>query len=490
MRGRGTIGGWIFLRLLAIVHGVALASFLRQWRGLVGPAGILPAGPWFAAVHAQLGGAALWRLPSLCWWLGTGSALPGLAIAGLGAALLLFAGIAPGACLVFLWADTLSLMAAGQVFYGFQWDALLVETTLLAGFAAPWSLRPGWRLWEAPGLARALLGWLLFRLMLLSGLVKLLSGDPTWRNLTALEYHFQTQPLPTPLAWYAHHLPAGLLQAACLAMFAIELGAPLCLAAGRRARRVGALAIIFLQAVIALTGNYTYFNLLTAALAIVFVDDAFWLGLARPLVSAARWTRWADAVQAAPQAATGRILRGFAAVALVATSFEAAAAVSSRIANWPATGLVLGRTAPFHTFNSYGLFAVMTTERPELIFEGSDDGIDWRPYGLPHKPGALDRRPDFVAPGQPRLDWQLWFAALGPPEENPWVGRVAEALLRGEPDVLALFADNPFPDRPPHSIRVVRYLYTFSSPEDRRATGHWWERVFDEFYLGPVSLSP
>lgn len=489
MARRWALGGWIFLRLLAVIHLIAFVSFLHQWRGLVGPEGILPAPALFAAVHARFGFAGWWKLPSPCWWVGAQGALPILAWIGVAAAALLFFGIAPGPCLLVLWADYLSLVGAGQVFYEFQWDALLLETTLIAVFLAPWRLRAGWRLADPPRLGRWLAWWLLFRLMLLSGIVKLTSGDPTWRDLTALYVHFHTQPLPTPVAWYADHLPHAVLRVACLVMFAIELIAPWGLWAGRRARRSAAVAILFFQAIIELTGNYTYFNLLTAALCLLALDDAFWLALAGALFPQAWADRLRGAADAAPACPSGPALKGFACLAVVVTAIQALAGFPPGVAGSAAADWVMEVADPFRSFNSYGLFASMTTDRPELIFEGSDDGRDWRPYAFPHKPGNLYARPQFVAPGQPRLDWQLWFAALEPPEASPWVDSLVVALLRGNPTVLALIAQNPFPEHPPRYIRVIRYLYTFSTPADRRASGRWWSRVFDEFYLGPVSLA-
>jgi len=221
-----SLSSWLFLRILAVIHLIAFVSFWTQAPGLIGPHGLLPAARLFAYVHQHLGWSRYWQLPSLCWWLGTGAALPALCAAGIVLALLLFAGIAPALCLALLWLDYLSLACAGQIFFDFQWDALLLETTLLAIFLAPWSLRPGWRRTEPAALGRGLLVWLLFRLMLLSGLVKLTSGDPQWRHFTALAFHYQTQPLPTALAWYAQQLPLRVQWLCCAIMFAIELLVP------------------------------------------------------------------------------------------------------------------------------------------------------------------------------------------------------------------------------------------------------------------------
>ena len=267
---------WLFLRLLAVVHLIAFVSFWMQLEGLVGEHGILPATRYFAAVHEQLGRAAYGQLPSLCWAFGAGKFLHVLCAGGVACSLLLFAGIAPAVCLALLWAAYLSLNAAGQDFFNFQWDALLLETTLLAIFVAPWSLWPRWRLHEPPRLARWLVWWLLFRLMFLAGVVKLASGDPTWRDLSALTFHYETQPLPTPLAWYAHQAPAWWQRAECAGMFAIELVVPFFLFAPRALRHNAALLLAAFMGAIALTGNYTFFNLLAIALCLFCLDDAWW----------------------------------------------------------------------------------------------------------------------------------------------------------------------------------------------------------------------
>ncbi len=232
-RDRFAFAAWLFLRLLALIHLIAFASFWMQYPGLVGPHGLLPAQLYFNAAREQLGPGGWLQLPSLCWFFGAEGFLTVLCLAGIICSLLLFAGFAPAPCLALLWAAYLSLVGAGQVFYGYQWDALLLETTLLAVFLAPWSLLPLWQRTEPPPVARWLLWWLLFRLMFLSGAVKLASGDPAWRNLTALVFHYQTQPLPTPIAWYVHQLPLWFQRLSCGIMFFIELAVPFLLLRAR-----------------------------------------------------------------------------------------------------------------------------------------------------------------------------------------------------------------------------------------------------------------
>src|ERR1700678_961657 len=249
-------GAHLFVCALAVAHAAAFAAFWVQARGLVGPLGILPAGQFFAAAHSQIGNRAWYDVPSLCWVFGSGRFIDVLCALGIALSVLLFFRVARAACLALLWVSYLSLMSAGQIFFDFQWDTLLLESTLVAILVVPWTLRRARRDYDPPALARYVVWWLLFRLMFLSGVVKLASGDPTWRHLTALTFHYQTQPLPTALAWYASQLPAWFQRGSCAVMFAIELGAPLCLPGPRRLRHSAALALIFLQVVIALTGNY------------------------------------------------------------------------------------------------------------------------------------------------------------------------------------------------------------------------------------------
>ena len=476
-------GARLFVCAVAMAHAVSFASFWAQADGLVGPSGILPASQYFALAREQLGRQAWYEIPSLCWVFGTGAFIKVLCAIGIALSVLVLLGYAEAVCLALMWAAFLSLSSAGQIFFDFQWDSLLLECTLVAVFMVPWTLRRARAAYDAPHLARYLAWWLLFRLMFLSGLVKLASGDPTWRHLTALTFHYQTQPLPTAVAWYAQKLPAWFQVASCAVMFAIELLGPLLIPAPRRFRHGAALALIALQLVIALTGNYAYFNLLSIGLCLTCLDDAWWRsvhwGVAEPAGG--------QPAQAARFKATA--VRWFAALAVGVTFFETAASLSPGAASSPIVRAVGEVVDPLRSFNNYGLFAVMTTERPELVIEGSDDRREWREYALPYKPGALSRRPAWVAPHQPRLDWQLWFAALGPPGANRWVGTLCEKILQGDEAVLGLFSRNPFPGHPPQFIRVVRYSYEFTSASERKSTGNWWRRTPLDFYIPAVALT-
>ncbi len=469
----------VFLRVLAVVYFSAFLSFWWQLNGLVGPGGILPAQAWLDAVAQQTPGA-WWRLPTLCWIFGAGIFLHLLCGGGLLLSALLFLRRAQAPCLLLLWLGYLSLCGAGQVFLGYQWDNLLLETGLLAVLLAPWRVRPGPRA-EPPASARWLLGWLLLRLMFLSAWVKLTSGDPTWSGLTALTYHYQTQPLPTWLAWHAHHLPLWFQQASCLGMFIIEFVAPFLLFGPRRLRLAAVASLVALQTAIALTGNYTFFNLLTIALCLLRLDDRAWAQLFRfhPAPTAAR-----AAVPAWRQHSRQLMFS-----ALLAASVLVTLPALFRGWSWPDWyGAAYQAVSAIRSVNSYGLFAVMTTRRPEIIIEGSRDGRTWAAYEFKWKPGDLRRRPGFVAPYQPRLDWQLWFAALAYPRYEAWINPFFRQLAANAPAVTGLLAHNPFAAEAPHYLRAVLYEYEFTTPEERARTGEWWKRTSPAYYLPPTRV--
>ena len=345
-----------------------------------------------------------------------------------------------------------------------------------------------------------LLRLLLFKLMFSSGCVKLLSGDPNWRNLTALTFHYQTQPLPTWIGWYAHQLPLWFQKVSCAGMFAIELGAPFLIFAPRRLRFCGGAAIAFLQILILLTGNYTFFNWLTLALCLLLLDDfalAKFVPAQNVRLSAVRSARRTRRTRPSRCSAlrSCRWPRGHHRSARGRGDRHLLLSNGAPVRR--TTGLVVCRwrsrmpgSQPFRTFNGYGLFAVMTTERREIIVEGSNDGVNWLPYEFKYKPGDVNRRPAFVAPHQPRLDWQMWFAALGNYRQNPWFVNFCVRLLQGSPEVLALAGRKiRFPDHPPRYIRAEFYDYRFTNFAERRATGAWWKRERLGEYLPPISLS-
>jgi len=452
-----------FLRSLGAIYLVAFFSLLVQESGLIGARGILPAARFMNAVRETYGASASLRLPTI-FLLGSGDTLLKVAcIAGAIGAVAIILGVARRAALVTAFVLYLSLVHASQTFLSFQWDYLLLET----GFAAIFLLPVFSRVW--------IFRWLLFRLMLFSGTAKLLSHDRAWRNFTALEYHYQTQPLPTRFAWYFHQFPADVQKFSCLFVFFVELVVPFLMFAPRRVRFFAATMTVSLQVLIFITGNYAFFNPLAVALCVLLYDDAAFL---RAHEAAPR-----DTKTAASSRAVTVVLICFI---MLVSGFQLLETFSGAIPG-PAAA-VLGWTAPFGVVNTYGLFAVMTTSRPEIIVEGSNDGQTWLEYEFKYKPGDLKRAPVWVQPHQPRLDWQMWFAALSSYQAQPWFVNFAVRLLEGSPDVLALIAKNPFPSAPPRYVRARVYDYKFTNFAERRATGDWWRRELKGEYLPVVSL--
>lgn len=469
----------VFLRLLGVVYLIAFWSAWSQVPGLVGRAGILPAEEFLQAVAQRLGPERYWRVPTLCWWIGASdNLLSGLCAGGLVVSILLVLGIAQAPCLLALWAIYLSFVSVGQDFFSFQWDTLLLETGLLAVFVAPWRLR-SWRGPEhhPPTAFVWLLRLLLFKLMFLSGATKLSYGDAMWHDLSALTYHYETQPLPTWIGWYAHQLPRWLQQVCCAIMFSIELVLPLFVFGPRRLKQIAFWGFLILQVLIGLTGNYNFFNILTVALGFLLLDDAMLSrGPVTPALPAARRPAWR------------RAAIGVTAIFIVTVSAaEFCQELTGRDVS-PGVSRALSYVRPFRSINGYGLFRVMTTTRPEIILEGSDDGRTWIEYEFQFKPGDLKRAPGFIEPHQPRLDWQMWFAALAAPRYPAWFARFALRLLEGSPAVTGLLAKTPYPDRPPRYLRAVLYQYHFTTRAERAATGEWWKRERQGIYLPPISL--
>lgn len=477
---------WVFLRLIGAIYLVAIASWWVQMDGLIGRHGILPAEQFLRTLAERGDRARYWQVPTLCWLDPSDEFRHWLCGAGVVLSILVIVGVAPGPCLLALWAIYLSLCSVGSVFLQYQWDILLLEAGFLAACFAPWRLLPSLSRERAPSMILLwLLRWLLFRLMFLSGVVKLASGDATWRELSALTYHYETQPLPTWIGWYAHQLPVWWHTVSTVVLFAIELAVPFLIFTGRLGRNVAAASFAALMLLIALTGNYCFFNLLTIALCVPLVDDDFWERFV-PRAFITR-VRWAATQRRAPRWRPW--LHGGLAVLVLGLSLSSMAAQLVGVDALPRPAqLALAWASPFRSVNSYGLFSVMTTTRPEIVVEGSHDREVWQAYAFKWKPGELTRRPAFVAPHQPRLDWQMWFAALGDYRANPWFLNFLARLLTGAPEVLDLLAKNPFPESPPRYVRAVLYEYHFTDAATRKATGAWWRREPKGFYCPELSL--
>ncbi|HWM23869.1 MAG TPA: lipase maturation factor family protein [Chthoniobacterales bacterium] len=487
-----------FLRSLGCVYLIAFLSLWMQVDGLIGEKGILPVAEFLPAARAHLGGNAPFVLPTLCWLNASNAFLHFLCGAGAVLSVLLIAGFLPVISLVLLFVSYLSLTIAGQTFLSFQWDILLLETGFLAIFFAPFRWRPGEKR-DKPfsPLGHFLLKLLLFKLMLMSGVVKLTSGDDSWWNLTALDYHYWTQPLPTVFGWWAHQAPASFGKLSTFFVLFVECVVPFFIWAPRRVRHLACALFVMLQLLIALTGNYCFFNLLTIALCLLLIDDAAWprkrssVGRDSVEPSYLALSGSSGSTESRPTVwAYGRRICAIS-VLLVLLPLNAMlifSAFKPRTA-WPRPIAMLGGwVAPFHIVNGYGLFRVMTKSRPEIILEGSADGIDWLPYEFRWKPGDLNQPPHWVAPHQPRLDWQMWFAALGTYRQNPWFVGLTRQLLGNNPEVTRLLGHNPFPDKPPLYVRSTVYDYHFTTLTEHRATGAWWKREIRREYLPPVSL--
>jgi len=448
---------WLFLRVLAAIYCIAFASFGVQATGLIGERGILPLGRYLQAISQNFGMQGYWMMPSVFWIAHGDVFLRLVCIIGAAISAVLLFGYFERTCLICLFVLYLSLCSAGQDFMSFQWDMLLLESGFLAIFLG------------SSKLVVFLFRWLLFRLTFLSGAVKLLSHDRAWSGLSALRFHYWTQPLPTPIAWYMNQLPPALQRFSTAAVLCIELAIPFLIFAPRRWRFFGAAAMLFLQVLIFLTGNYTFFNLLTMALCLFLFDDGALSKLRLRL----------RAVRCPPI-----FTRGAAVLILFLSALELWGVFSDSTA----MNSVLRLTAPFGIVNTYGLFAVMTTARPEIIVQGSNDGINWLDYEFKYKPGDPRTPPHWVAPHQPRLDWQMWFAALSSFRNAPWFENFMVRLLQGSPEVLELVGKNPFPGAAPKYVRALLFNYQFTDFASRRKTGAWWVHTPRGLYFPQISL--
>ena len=511
---------WIFLRALGLIYFSAFYSLVFQIRGLIGAEGILPSNEFLAAVAHQFGPARFWFAPTLLW-ISTGPhMLTAICWVGMIASLLLAVNVWPRGMLLLCFVCFLSFVSAAQDFSGYQSDGMLLEAGFISLFFAP----PG--LW--PGLGRAsppsrgslfLLQWEWFRIYFESGMVKLASGDPEWRNFTAMDEYYQNGPLPTWIGWYVQHLPHGFHAFATGATLVLELGLVFMLFLPRRWRIVCFFIVTAWQVPVILTANYTFLNYLVLVLGFLLLDDRFllrvmpqrWKGFLSPQPGgtppqAVQHLESVDlpaptAQEAEPQnggTRSPRPVHSFRAFRLALTSvmlfwiFYATTVqmIWIVVPRLPLPTSPVAALDPFRIANRYGLFAVMTRARYEIEFQGSNDGETWVAYPFRYKPQNPDKRPGIYAPYQPRFEWNLWFASLGSWRDNLIVPSAEERLLAGAPDVLALFAGNPFPDRPPKQVRAVLWRYWFTTLADKDATGRWWNRQLIGLYAPVLERLP
>jgi hypothetical protein len=442
----------LFQRALAGVYLVAFVAAARQFRPLMGERGLLP-------VPVHLRRVSFKEAPSLFRWhysdgffaavAWAGAALSAAVAAGAADAVPL--GVATGMWAV-LWVLYLSIVNVGQLWYGFGWESLLLETGFLAVFLGNENTAP-------PVLVLWLLRWLLFRVEFGAGLIKW-RGDTCWRDLTCLYYHHETQPMPGPLSWYFHHLPRRVHRMETAANHVTQLIVPFALFAPQPAAGVAAAVMIVTQLWLVLSGNFAWLNWLTIVLALPALDTP---GLT------------------APRHHPGTPL-WFAGLVCAVTALVAV------LSWWPVRNLLSSRQqmnrsfTSLHLVNTYGAFGSVTRNRYEIVLEGTEDAVDgpatvWHEYEFPGKPGAPGRLPRQFAPYHLRLDWLMWFAALSPAYAGAWFPRLVDRLLEGDEATLGLLRHNPFPGTPPARVRALVYRYRFTTRQERRETGDWWHRT-------------
>ena len=462
---------FLILRLLGAVYAVAFLVAINQIIPLIGEHGLLPIGNYLKQVSATLGstGAGFARLPSLFWFWHSDMALLTVSWIGFILSLVVVAGYANAPLLGVLWALYLSIVHLGQDWYGYGWEIQLTETGFLAIFLCPLvDMRPFPK--RPPPLAVIILfRWLIFRIMLGSGLIKI-RGDETWRNGTVLFYHFETQPIPGPLSRWFHFLPRILLKAGVWFNWLAELAAPWCVFWPHVARHIAGVIIILFQVALILSGNLAFLNWLTIIPALACMDDSFWARiLPRALVRRAEQAA-NNAEPSKPMITTAWIIAGI--VALLSIQPAANLFSTNQVMN--------GSYDPLELVNTYGAFGSVGQARTNVVFEGTADDTTggkavWKPYIYRYLPTLPQQAPPQIAPYQPHLDWQMWFAAMSTPDQYPWIYNLVYKLLHNDPGAVSLFAGNPFPGKPPRFIRATLYRYQFAKPGNPQ--GLYWNRT-------------
>jgi hypothetical protein len=470
---------FVLLRLLALVYFTGFLILVRQQTPLIGHDGLLPAAAFLDRVQEAAGSRldAVRTLPTLFWLGHSDAALHAAAWTGLVLAAAALLGATNALLQLALWALYLSFVQIGQLFYGYGWETQLCETGFLAIFLCPLGSIGPFPPSSPPVAVVWLFRWLIVRIMVGAGLIKL-RGDPCWRDLTCLVYHYETQPVPNPMSWVLNALPRWFHVGGTLFNHVVELGAPFLVPGPRRLRLVAGILFVTFQVTLIASGNLSFLNWLTIVPALACFDDA----------ALARWAPRPLRARVAMAVPASRLHHGvaWALVVLVAV-----------LSINPVRNLLSPRQAmnrsfdPLHLVNTYGAFGSVGRERDEIILEGTADaqpGPDtrWLPYELPCKPGDVARRPCAISPYHYRLDWQMWFAAMSSVGREPWLVHLVAKLLHGDPDPKVLLAHDPFPDTPPRWIRAELYRYTFTRPGD--GSSAWWRRTRIETWMRPVSL--
>jgi hypothetical protein len=491
---------WLWLRALAAIYFSAFFSLLFQVKGLIGQNGILPAGETLAGIAQAAGHNRFWIAPSLFWISSSTHFIVAVTWIGLLASIAVFLNLWPRASLLLCWICFLAFVSAAGDFSSYQSDGMLLEAGFISMFLAPPGLRPGLGAAHPPiRLSLWLLQWEWFRIYFESGLVKWLSGDIQWRHLTAMDEYYQNSPLPSWIGWYVQHLPHGFQKATAAGTLLMEFFVVLLFffpkkwPAGRIVRVALFVIVTLWEIPVILTGNYAFLNYIVLSLAILLLDDrtlASWIPARyRGKLSLPRAEDEPSAIE--HESSTKHALHALKLTISTLLLTIIAYDTSFELLNIVMPGLPLPSAPvaildPFRIANQYGLFAIMTTGRYEIEFQGSNDGQNWTAYPFQYKPQALNERPGIYAPYQPRFDWNLWFASLGDWQQYEIVPLTEERLLDNDADVLTLFRGNPFAQAPPKYVRAVLWQYWFTSMAEKRATGNWWKRQLLGLYAPVV----
>ena len=459
---------FVILRLLGFVYAIAFLVAANQLVPLIGEHGLTPATHFLNEIQAQLGSesAGMLRVPTLFWFGISDNALTIFSWVGFALSIVVLCGYANAILLTVLWAMYMSIVHIGQIWYGYGWEIQLLETGFLSIFLCPLLDGRPFPKSRPPILVIWLFRWLGFRIMFGAGLIKL-RGDPCWRNLTCLYYHYETQPNPNPISRYLHVAPLWFHKFEVLWNHFVELIVPWFSFGPRMARHIAGVLLVTFQIFLIISGNLSFLNYLTIIPFLACFDDSF---LARllpvPIVRRAQ--------QAAQNSQPSRVNDRIAVALTIVVIWLSIPTVLNL-----ASGRQLMNYSydPFDLVNTYGAFGTVGRERDEIIFEGTDDELitgdtKWKEYEFKAKPGDPNRRPPFVAPYQPRIDWQIWFAAMSSPSEYPWTLHFVWRLLHNDRGTLSLIANNPFPDAPPRYIRAQLYRYQFAPIGDKA----WWKR--------------
>ena len=507
---------WIFLRLIAAIYFSAFFPLLFQIKSLNGPSGILPTQRFLLDVQGGLGPLRYWYAPTLFWLSSSSSMMMAVIWLGLAASVAALFNLWPRLSFFVCFVCFLSFVSAAQAFSSYQSDSMLLEAGFLVLFLAPRGVMPGLGVASPPSRASFfLLQWEWFRIYFESGIVKLLSGEVQWRNFTAMDEYYQNGPLPTWIGWYVEHLPHWFHAATVAATLGMELAVVWMLFLPRRARFICFCIVTPWEIGVIFTANYTFLNYLVLALGFLLLDDRSLRRLlprrlremlpatpdpeAEPrnskplsiLEAPAAEVEEAQPTVLSPAAQLNVIRLVVSATMLTWIAYATTAElIHMPMPDLPLPSLPMTVLEPFRIANQYGLFAVMTRGRYEIEFQGSNDGQAWTPYPFRFKPQALDKAPGVYAPYQPRFEWNLWFASLGNWQQNELVPLIEERLLENDPDVLALFQGNPFPQAPPRYMRAVLWQYWFTSMEEKRRTGNWWKRESLGLYAPEIIRQP